>query len=150
MTRLRDLEDRNKALRDEIKRLESRQLAESVEDLGSREEAVGPFRLMLHTFPGADARSLREAGDRFKDRLGGDAVIVLAAAHQDKVLWLAMAGADALRKGIHAGDLIAEAARITGGRGGGRPDMAQAGGRDPSMVGQAMERIRQMVTQAAQ
>jgi len=150
LTKLMDLEDRNKALRDEIKRLESRQLAESVEDLGSREEAVGPFRLMLHTFPGADARSLREAGDRFKDRLGGDAVIVLAAAHQDKVLWLAMAGADALRKGIHAGDLIAEAARITGGRGGGRPDMAQAGGRDPSMVGQAMERIRQMVTQAAQ
>lgn len=143
------LEDRIRSLRDEVKQLEREKLADSIEDLSGKEERIGPFRAFFHEFPAYGARELREAGDRFRDKLGSDAVIVLAGRAEDKVLWLAMAGEGAIGRGIKAGDLVREAARITGGGGGGRPDMAQAGGRDTGKVEEALSAIRKLVEDAA-
>lgn len=149
VTKLDALDDRMRALREELKKLESQKLSESVDNLTSQEEAIGPFHTLLQILPGYDAQGLREAGDRFRDRLGQDAVILLAAPAEDKVLWLSMLGPGAVKKGLKAGDLAGQAALITGGKGGGRPDMAQAGGRDPSKVEEAMEAVRQRIRDQA-
>ena len=142
-------EDRIRLLRDELRQLEREKLAGSVEDLNEKEQDIGKFRVLFHEFPGYEARELREAGDRLRDKLGENAVILLAGRGEDKVFWLAMAGKGAVEKGIKAGDLVREAARITGGRGGGRPDMAQAGGHEVSKVREALEAVRSLVEAAA-
>jgi alanyl-tRNA synthetase len=77
--------------------------------------------------------------------LGENAVVVLAGTTSEKVLWLAMAGPGAVKRGLGAGDLVREAAKITGGGGGGRPDMAQAGGRDTDKVDEALSVIRTII-----
>ena len=150
MDKVTALEDRVRSLRDELKELEREKLAGSVEDLSTKEQRIGTFRALFHEFPAYGARELREAGDRFRDKLGEEAVIVLAGRAEGKVVWLAMAGRGAIERGIKAGDLVREAARITGGGGGGRPDMAQAGGHDVSRVGEALSAIRQLVESAAE
>ncbi len=144
------LEDRIRSLRNELNQLEREKLAGSVDDLSTKESKIGPFRTLFHEFPAYGARELREAGDRFRDKLGEDAVIVLAGRAEDKVLWLAMAGKGAIEKGIRAGDLVRKAAEITGGGGGGRPDMAQAGGRDADKVGEAISAIRKLLEETAE
>ncbi len=142
-------EEEIRSLRDEVRKLENKELAESVDKLTGEEEMIGFFRVLFHVFSDYDAEDLREAGDRFRDRLGGNAVIVLASVLPGKVLWLAMAGPDAVGKGIKAGDLVREAARITGGGGGGRPDMAQAGGRQVEKLDQALEEVRRLIRKEA-
>lgn len=145
LNKLIHLENRVRELSDEVKALERGKLAESVEDISSEEEVIGAFHVLTHVFSDFDAEQLREAGDRFRDRLGEMAVVVLASALPDKVLWLAMVAPGAVKKGMKAGDLVREAAKITGGGGGGRPDMAQAGGRDVSQVDVALEAVRSMI-----
>lgn len=149
LSKLDASEERSRQLRDEVRRLERDKLAGSVEDLSSREETVGPFHTLMHTFSDYDAGHLREAGDRFRDKLGDHAVVVLASASEGKVLWLAMAGKEAIARGIKAGDLVREAARITGGGGGGRPDMAQAGGRYADKIGEAMAVLKNLIGEKA-
>lgn len=145
MAKIDSLDEGIRALRQEIKRLESQKLSESVDNLTAKEEVIGSFHTLLQVLPGYDAQGLREAGDRFRDRLGADAVVLLAATSEDKVLWLSMLGAGAVDKGLKAGDLVRQAALITGGKGGGRADMAQAGGREPAKVEEAMEAVRQLI-----
>jgi alanyl-tRNA synthetase len=145
IAKIDSLDEGIRALRQEIKRLESQKLSESVDNLTAKEEVIGSFHTLLQVLPGYDAQGLREAGDRFRDRLGPDAVVLLAATSDDKVLWLSMLGAGAVDKGLKAGDLVRQAALITGGKGGGRADMAQAGGREPAKVEEAMEAVRQLI-----
>ena len=85
-----------------------------------------------------DADALRTLGDKMRDKVGG--VVVLAnVASEDKINILAMATKDATKAGIHCGNIVKEVAKITGGNGGGRPDMAQAGGRDVNKLHEALE-----------
>ena len=81
-----------------------------------------------------DAR--RNLGDQMRDKVGG--VVVLAAAIGDKVSILTMATKDAVAKGVHAGNVVKAVAKICGGGGGGRPDMAQAGAKDASKIDEAL------------
>lgn len=145
VARLKAMDEQIRTLEDEVKQLEREKLAESVADLTSKEEIIDPFHTLIHVFPGYDAENLREAGDRFRDKLGENAVVVLAGTTSEKVLWLAMAGPGAVKLGLGAGDLVREAAKITGGGGGGRPDMAQAGGRDTDKVDEALSVIRTII-----
>ena len=83
-----------------------------------------------------DIEALRNLGDQMRDKVGG--VVVLASVFAEgKISILTMATKDAVAKGIHAGNIVKEVARICGG--GGRPDMAQAGGKDASKLGEALE-----------
>ena len=70
-----------------------------------------------------------------------------AAPLEDKILWLAMAAGEAVKAGIHCGNIIRETARITGGGGGGRPDMPQAGGRDHSKLEEALQRANEIIAE---
>ena len=85
-----------------------------------------------------DMQELMNLGDQLKAKLG-DGVILLASENGGKVSLLAMATDGAMKKGAHAGNLIKAVAKLVGGGGGGRPNMAQAGGKNPAGINQALE-----------
>ena len=82
---------------------------------------------------------LRDLGDQLKYKLG-DGVIVLISDSDNKVNMIAMATDEAVKKGAHAGNLIKEIASLVGGGGGGKPNMAQAGGKNPSGIDDALNK----------
>ena len=84
--------------------------------------------------------TLRNLGDQIKDRFE-NSVVVLANVSEDKVELLSMASDAAVKKGAHAGNIIREVAKITGGGGGGKPNMAQAGGKNPEKVDEALQKV---------
>ena len=102
------------------------------------------FKVLAAEIEGADAKTLRDAVDQLKDKLGS-AVIVLAAVNQKKVSLVAGVTKDGVDR-IQAGTLVNFVAEQVGGRGGGRPDMAQAGGSDPSRVEEALDSVPAWVT----
>jgi alanyl-tRNA synthetase len=101
-------------------------------------------QVLATAIEGADAQSLREAVDSLKGRLGS-AVIVLGTVTEDgKVALVAGVTADVSAK-VRAGDLVGEISKLVGGRGGGRPDFAQAGGTDPSKLVEALAQVQKLV-----
>jgi alanyl-tRNA synthetase len=80
---------------------------------------------------------MRELGDLLRDKLGNSAVVLMSGSG-DKVMIVAMASKEAVERGIHSGKVAKEAAGVLGGSGGGRPDMAQAGGKDPQAINEAL------------
>lgn len=92
---------------------------------------------------GLAANALRELADKLSDKLDG--VVVLAAESDGKVLWAVKATKSAVEKGAHAGNIVRELAKLTGGGGGGRPDFAQAGGKDPSKVDEALAKAKELL-----
>ncbi|MFQ7394016.1 MAG: DHHA1 domain-containing protein, partial [Lachnospira eligens] len=83
---------------------------------------------------GVDMNELRNLGDKLKGEIGSGVVVIVSAQGADKVSVIAMATDDVIAKGAHAGNLIKALAPIVGGGGGGRPNMAQAGGKNPALV----------------
>ena len=126
--------------------LRTQDIAVTANKLLAQAAEIGPVTAVIGQIEVANAEDLRTAGDRIRDHFD-NGVVVLAATVEDKILWLAMATKSAVAVGIHAGDLVREAARITGGGGGGRPEMAQAGGRDPDKLDQALTRVKKLIEQ---
>ena len=96
--------------------------------------------VVVHLLDGADPETLANLADSAAQRLGS-AVIVLGTVNAGKVSLAAKVTPDLIAQGIHAGNLVREAAKITGGGGGGRPDFAQAGGRDPGRLAEALAAV---------
>ncbi|MBS3950240.1 MAG: alanine--tRNA ligase, partial [Peptococcaceae bacterium] len=92
----------------------------------------------------SDMDTLRATADAVKNKLGSG-VLVLGAVHDGKVSLVSMVSEDLLNKGLHAGNLIREVAKLTGGGGGGKPNMAQAGGKDPEKLSSALEAVLGLV-----
>ena len=107
--------------------------------------AVKGVKVVAAAIEGADAKALREAVDRLKDKLKS-AAVVLAAANGGKVSLIAGVTPDITAK-VKAGELVNHVAQQVGGKGGGRADMAQAGGTDPTRLPQALESVRAWVEQ---
>ena len=108
---------------------------------------VGGVRLLATTLDVDDAKVLRETGDKLRDQLGSG-VLVLAGVAPDKVMLVAMVTKDLLDR-FHAGKLLGVAAEILGGKGGGKPDLAQGGGKDAARLPEALAAVRAMVEAAA-
>lgn len=89
---------------------------------------------------------LRNLGDQLKDKIGGG-VIVIASVQDDKVNLMAAVTEEAQKKGAHAGNLIKAIASLVGGGGGGRPNMAQAGGKNPAGVDACLEKVTEVVAE---
>ena len=96
---------------------------------------------------GVDVDGLRQMADRFRDR-AQSGVAVLATVKNEKPLLIAVVTKDLIPRGIKAGDIVREVAKKVGGGGGGRPDMAQAGGRDPDKLPDALASVPELVAQA--
>lgn len=94
--------------------------------------------------PGADMNGLRDLGDQLKEKLG-EGVVVLASDAGGKVNLMATATDGAVKAGAHAGNLIKAIASCVGGGGGGRPNMAQAGGKNPAGIDEALEKAKEVL-----
>ena len=131
--------ERNRTLEKEIERLKAKLAGSQGADLAARAVDVEGLRVLAARLDGADAKSLRETVDQLKNKLGS-AVVLLAAVEGGKVRLAAGVTQDATGR-IKAGDLVNAVARQVGGKGGGRPDMAMAGGNDPARLDSAVESV---------
>ena len=122
----------------EIEQLRTKLVSGSIEDVISKAVEVKGVKAVVARFDQLDMEALRNTGDMIKSKLGS-AVVVLASAHDGKVNFVATATKDLVGKGIHSGNIVREVAKIAGGGGGGRPDMAQAGGKDVSKIDEALQ-----------
>jgi alanyl-tRNA synthetase len=137
-----------RALEKELARLKSKLAASQGDELSDRAEEVNGVKVLAATLDGADARTLRDTLDKLKDRLHS-AAIVLAVADGAKVSLVAGVTNDLTGK-VKAGELVNFVAQQVGGKGGGRADMAQAGGNDPSKLPAALGSVKSWVAQRLQ
>ncbi len=140
-----NLIEEKKALEKEIARLRSKLASGQGGDLSTQAADVKGSKVLAAAIDGADAKSLREAMDNLKGKLKS-AAIVLASSEGGKVTLIAGVTADLTGK-VKAGELVNFVAQQVGGKGGGRPDMAQAGGTDPSKLPQALASVQDWVAQ---
>jgi alanyl-tRNA synthetase len=120
-----------------------------VESLLGEAEAVDGARVLTARVPGAvDQKALLDVLDRVKPKLGDAAAAVLGAAGEGKVAFVASVTPSLVERGLHAGNIVKLAAQVTGGGGGGRDTMAQAGGRDPAKLDEALGVAREAIERA--
>jgi alanyl-tRNA synthetase len=131
--------DQMKNLEKELDRLKSKLAASQGDDLASQAVDVDGVKVLAAKLEGADVKQLREAADKLRDKLG-NAALVLATVLEGKVSLIASVSKDATAK-VKAGDLVNFVAQQVGGKGGGRPDMAQAGGTQPENLDVALASV---------
>ena len=131
---------RSRELERDLERLKTRVAASHGDDLAAQAVDIDGLKVLAAKIDGADPKALRETVDRLKSRLGS-AAVVLATVNGGKVALVAGVTKDSTDR-IEAGTLANHVARQVGGRGGGRPELAQAGGNDPSRVDQAISSVQ--------
>ena len=134
----------NKALHSEVESLKSRMAQDAVGDVMDQVKEVKGVKLLAAEVDGVDMNGLRDLGDQLKEKLG-DGVVVLASANEGKVSLMATATEGAMKKGAHAGNLVKGIAGCVGGGGGGRPNMAQAGGKNPAGIKDALKKAAEVL-----
>ena len=138
-----------KALHAENDKLKSKLANESLGDVMDQVRDVNGVKVLAAKVTDVDMNGLRTLGDQLKDKLG-EGVIVLASVQGDKVNLMVTATDEAQKKGAHAGNLIKAIAGLVGGGGGGRPNMAQAGGKNPAGVDAALEKAYETAAEQIQ
>jgi alanyl-tRNA synthetase len=141
--KLGQLLDRNRKLEKELEQLKAKLASAAGSDLASSAISVGEVKVLAANLDGADPKTLRETMDQLKNKLGSS-VILLTAIADGKVSLVAGVSKD-LTGIMKAGDLVKLAAEQVGGKGGGRPDMAQAGGSNPDALPKALELVEPWV-----
>lgn len=131
-----------KALSAENKKLKDKIAKDAAGDVMDNVVLHNGVKILPVTVADTDMNALRNLGDELKSKLG-TAVVILASEKDDKVNLIAMATDDAVKQGAHAGNIIKAVAGIVGGGGGGRPNMAQAGGKNPSGIKEALDQAVQ-------
>lgn len=134
----------NKALKSEIESLKSRQAQDAMGDVMNQVTEVKGVKVLAAKVEGVDMNGLRDLGDQLKGQLK-EGVVVLASSSGGKVSLMAMATEEAVSRGAHAGNLIREIASLVGGGGGGRPNMAQAGGKNPDGIDAAVAKVKEVL-----
>ena len=131
-----------KALQSENESLKSKAAKDALGDVMSQVEEVNGMKVLATKVEGVDMNGLRELGDQLKEKLG-EGIVVIASNVDGKVNLMATATDAAIKAGAHAGNLIKEIAKLVGGGGGGRPNMAQAGGKNPAGIDDAIARAKE-------
>jgi len=129
----------------EIQKLNNELLRGNISEILDKYEEINGIKLFALYLKDKDANTLREIADRIKDKNESCAVI-LASDLGDKVLFVSAVTKDLVEKGVHAGNMVKEAAVIAGGGGGGRPDFAQAGGKNPGKIDEAIEAVKKQLS----
>ena len=142
--RIETLNEEIKALSSENEKLKAKMANASVGDVMSQVVEVNGVKLLATKVADVDMNGLRNLGDQLKDKMGGG-VVVLVSTTGDKANVIVMADDDAISKGAHAGNMIKEIAKLVGGGGGGRPNMAQAGGKNPAGVDEAVAKAKEIL-----
>lgn len=133
-----------KALQSENESLKSKAAKEALGDVMDQVVEVNGVKLLATKVSGVDMNGLRELGDQLKTKIA-EGVVVLMSDLDGKVNMVAMATDGAMKKGAHAGNLIKGIAALVGGGGGGRPNMAQAGGKNPAGIDEAIKKSAEVL-----
>ena len=142
--KIKTILDENKSLEKQIDKLKSNLTLSKIDDIIKDVEKIDGIDVIYKKIDDLDGNNLRQLGDQLRDKLSS-VLVVLGSEKDGKVSLIAMATKDLVEKGIHAGNIIKEVAKVTGGGGGGRPDMAQAGGKDASKIEEALSKVPQIV-----
>ncbi len=129
-----------KTLEAKIESLNAKLAGGAADEIFAGAKEIGGITVVCGRVDGADVDALRNIGDEFKAKTPCG-VIVLASADGDKATFVAMATKEAIAKGAHSGNIVREVAKIAGGGGGGRPDSAQAGGKDVTKIDEALNAV---------
>ncbi len=138
--------ERSRHLEKELEKLKSKMASAAGSDLASQAVEVGGLKLLVARLDEADPKSLRDLVDQLKNKLGSAAIVLAAAGKDGKLSLIAGVTADQTSR-IKAGDLVNVVATQVGGKGGGRPDLAQAGGNDPAKLDAALREVPDWVRQ---
>ncbi len=142
--RIEALHTEVKTLEKEIADIEKAKAGSFADSAVSSAKDIGGVKAVIASCDASDAAALRDTADKIRDKLDCG-VVFLAANGGDKLLFTAMATKSANEKGAHCGNIIKEAAKVAGGGGGGRPDMAQAGGKDVSKLAEALAKAEEVL-----
>ena len=134
----------NKALHSEVESLKSKLAQDAMGDVMDQVQEIKGVKLLAAEVDGVDMNGLRDLGDQLKEKLG-DGVVVLASGNDGKVSLMVTATDAAMKQGAHAGNLIKAIAGLVGGGGGGRPNMAQAGGKNPAGIQEALKKAAEVL-----
>ena len=144
---MKRLLDRQKELEREIAKLRGELEKDRIPDLISQKQVISGANVLIAQVDGVDGKQLREIADQLKDKLGSG-IVVLASASDGNVNLVASVSKEMTKK-FHAGNIVKELAGMVGGGGGGRPDFAQAGGKEPAKIAAALKRAEEIVKQAS-
>ena len=137
---VRQLAEQNQALEKELAQLRQRLARQESEALISQATAVDGFQVLAVAVHAEDAETLRQMTDWFRDKLGSS-VVAVGSVVDEKPMIVAAVTEDLVRRGLHAGNLVRDAAKIMGGGGGGKPTMAQAGGKEAGKLAEALASV---------
>jgi alanyl-tRNA synthetase len=143
----KQLQDEIKAKNKAVESMEKVQIKGWVDDIISNKQVVNGVNVISYRVPPTSLDNLRELGDLLRDKIGS-AVIVLGTCSNEKVNFVATVTPELVKKGLNAGLIIKQIATMTGGSGGGRPDSAQAGGKDPEKLDEALKAVAEIVNKA--
>ena len=136
------MQDEIKVLSKENEKLKAKIAKAAAGDITSSAEEVSGIKILVSQLTDVDMNGMRDLGDEAKQKLG-DSIVVFAAESNGKVNLMATATEGAVARGAHAGNLIKEIASLVGGGGGGRPNMAQAGGKNPAGIPEALNKAKE-------
>lgn len=144
LDKVKQLSERTRQLEKELSRVNSQLASAQSGDLLSQVQQVNGIAVLATHLEGTDPKSLRDLMDQLKNKLGSGVVVLLA--HEDGKVSVVAGVTKDLTSRIKAGDLVRELATILGGKGGGRPDMAQGGGTDATAIPAALQRVPELVS----
>jgi alanyl-tRNA synthetase len=144
--KVKKLLERQKELEREIQKLRGQFEKDRIPELLAKKQSIDGTNVLVSQVDGVDAKQLRDIADQLKEKLGSG-VVVLASAGENNVNLVASVSPDLTRR-YHAGNIIKELARLVGGGGGGRPDFAQAGGKEPVKIAAALKRAEELIRES--
>ena len=146
VARVEQLLAEQKELAKELEKLKAKMAGGAADEMLNKKVDINGVAVLAAEVKDMDGNAMRTLGDQLKNKLGSG-IIVLAGEAGGKVSLIVMATDDVVKKGAHAGNIIKVAAGVCGGGGGGRPNMAQAGGKDASKIGEALEKAKEVIAE---
>lgn len=135
-----------KETRKKLDSVQAKLASGKAETIMAGKKNISGVELLCAQVDGLSVNDLRTMGDNIRNKLDCG-LVVLASAAEGKIMFLAMATKSACDKGIHAGNVIREITKIAGGSGGGKPDMAQGGGKDVNKIDDALARVDDLISE---
>ena len=144
VNKITNLYTQYKAVQKELEQIKRENAASNLDDVIANAKEINGVTVVTGRFDDLDGNALRDVADNIRNKLDAG-VVVLASSFGDKASILAMATKSAVEKGIHCGNIVKKGAAICGGGGGGRPDMAQAGGKQPEKIDEMLSKIDELI-----
>ena len=140
------MQEEIKRLQQQLKKGAATDLQSAADKLLANATAAGGAKVIVGEMPAGPEEQMRQQVDRLRQK-AASAVIVIAWPVDSEVQLMTAVTEDLVKRGLHAGKLIGQVAQVLGGKGGGKPTMAQAGGKDPSKLGEALQLARELANQ---